>query len=300
MVEIWRRGAATLAVVLMVGGCGAAADLVESEPTTEPSPTETSPTEPSPTEPSPTEPSPTPTQPVAAEPKVGECRRTNPFLSALGGSLEVRKPVPCRDTHNAQTYFVGLMNEAMQAAARRGNANGLRAEVAGICGRKLSEWLGGSGEDVALSVFDYIVGAPGPDEVGADARWFSCDAYAIRAMNGLKLIALPPDTRGILNSRQADDWTQCNRGGFGSGTSNIVVCTRGHAYRAVAGVHLDSLDAKYPGSNNLDSRLESECSGRVRAYLNTSGSFNYGFTWPSRQQWNTGDRWGICYAQTSS
>jgi hypothetical protein len=299
MVTIWQRGAAAVAVALLLAGCGAATDLVESEPTGEPSPTE--PTSSSPTEPSPTEPSPTAsTEPVAATPKVGECRRTDPFLSALGGSLEVREPLPCGETHNAQTYFVGLMNEAMQAAARSGNANRLRAEVAGICGRKLIGWLGSNGEGVALSVFDFIVGAPGPDEVSPGSRWFSCDVYAIRALNGLKLIALPPDTKGLLSSGEADDWTQCNRGGFDSGTSNIVVCTRGHAYRAVAGVDLAGLDAAYPGNNTLDSRLESECSGRVRAYLNTSGSFNYGFTWPSREQWKTGDRWGICYAQTSS
>jgi hypothetical protein len=298
MVTIWRRAAIALAVLMMASACGSTTDLVESDPTDPTSPTaSTSPTAPSPSPTTPSSPSPTP--PATAEPKVGECRRTNPILGALGGSLEVRKPVPCGETHNAQTYFVGLMNDKAQAAARSGNASRLRSLVSGICSRQLADWLGGSGEDVALSVFDFIVGAPGPKEVGPGARWYSCDAYAIRAMNGLKLTGLPRTTQGVLSSARAGAWTQCNRGGFEDGT-NIVVCSKAHSYRAVAGVHLGDLNARYPGSNSLETRLEDDCSSRVRAYLNTTAGFNYGVTWPSRRQWNTGDRWGICYAQTDS
>ncbi|HYJ69131.1 MAG TPA: septum formation family protein [Nocardioidaceae bacterium] len=298
---IWHRAAAVLAAVVVLSGCGAAADLVESEPTTEPSPTDPTSPSPTPTDPSPTQPtSPTTTPAANPEPKVGECRRTDPFVGVVGSTTEVREPVPCGDTHNAETYFVGLMNESMQAAARQGKGDLLRAEVSGICSRKLSGWLGGSGADVALSVFDFIVGAPASDAVGPDQRWFSCDVYAVRAMNGLKLIALPATTQGILRAANAADWSRCNRGGFGNGSTNNVVCTRPHSYRAVAAVHLGDLNAKYPSSQTLDSRLSSDCSGRVRAYLNTTASFHYGYTWPGRKQWDTGDRWGICYAETDS
>jgi Septum formation len=301
MVTIWKRAAIALAVLMTASACGSTTDLVESDPTGRAATAPTAST--SPTDPSrstPTSPSPPPTPPAAAEPKVGECRRTDPIRSALGGSLEVRKPVPCGEIHNAETYFVGLMNEQAQAAARSGNATRLRSLVAGICGRQLADWLGGSGEDVALSVFDFVVGAPRPKEVGPSARWYSCDAYAIRAMNGLKLTGLPRTTKGVLSSARADAWTQCNRGGFEDGT-NIVVCSKTHSYRAVAGIHLGDLNARYPGSNSLESRLKDQCTSRVRAYLdNTTAGFNYGVTWPSLRQWNTGDRWGICYAETAS
>jgi Septum formation len=288
-----------LAVLIVASACGSTTELVDSEPTDPASPDPTA--SPSPTAPtSPTTPaSPSPTPATTPEPEVGQCRRTNPVLSALGGSLEVRKPVPCGDTHNAQTYFVGLMNEEAQAAARSGDATRLRSLVSGVCSRKLAGWLRGSGEDVALSVFNFVVGAPGPDEVGPGVRWYTCDAYAIRAMNGLKLIAIPRTTEGVLSSPRADEWTQCNRGGFGNGT-NIVVCTRAHTHRAVAGVHLGDLNTDYPGSNSLETRLKDDCSSRVRAYLDTTAGFNYGVTWPGRQQWNTGDRWGLCFAETDS
>ncbi len=297
---IWQRAAVALGVLLLASACGSTTDLVESEPAGSATDSTASPSPSEPTESTESPPTTAPTILATPEPKVGECRRTNPVQSALGGSLEVRKPLPCSETHNAQTYFVGLMNEEAQAAARRSNGNRLRFLVSGICSRKLAAWLGGSSEDVALSVFDFIVGAPGPEEVGPGVRWFSCDVYAIRALNGLKLSALPRTTEGVLSSSRAGDWTKCNRGGFGDGTTNIVVCSKQHSYRAVAGVHLDDLDADYPGSSSLQSRLEGDCTKRVRAYLGTTAGFNYGVTWPSRQQWNTGDRWGVCYAQTSS
>jgi len=299
MVTIWQRTAVALGALLLASACGSTTDLVDSEPTgAADSPSPTGP--PSPTAPTGATESPSPTTPATAVPKVGECRRTNPVQSALGGSLEVREPLPCSQTHNAQTFFVGLMNQEAQAAARSNNGDRLRFLVSGICGRQLAAWLGGSSEDVALSVFDFIVGAPGPEEIGPGARWFSCDTYAIRAQNGLKLISLPRSTKGVLSSSNADEWTQCNRGGFGDGTTNIVVCSQKHSYRAVAGIHLADLNASYPGSKSLQSRLERDCTTRVRAYLGTTAGFNYGVTWPSRRQWNTGDRWGICYAQTSS
>lgn len=294
MVTIWHRAVAVLAAATVLGGCGAAADLVESDPTTAPSETAPASPEPSPTEESPTEPAASP------QPKVGECRRTDPFVGVIGSTTEVRKPVPCNQTHNAETYFVGLMNESMQTAARQGKGDMLRAQVSGICNRKLTAWLSASGSDVALSVFDYIVGAPPPATVGPGVRWFSCDVYAVRAMNGLKLVALPKTTKAILKSAKADAWSRCNRGDFGDGSTNNVVCTRPHTYRAVSAVHLGDLGAKYPGSKALDNRLSGDCSSRVREYLNTTASFHYGYTWPGRKQWDTGDRWGICYAQTDS
>lgn len=287
--------AAAVAAVLVANGCGGAGDLVESEPspTAGGSPTEAGPTTSSESSGA--------SDPAAAPvPKVGECRRTDPFASTLGNSTEVPKAVPCRQTHNAQTYFVGLMNESMQAAARRGKARQLRGEVAGICGRHLSSWLGGSGAETALSVFDFVVGAPMPTEVGSANRWFSCDVYAVRIMSRLKLVALPKTTKGLLAAEDAEDWSTCNHGGFGAGASNTVICSRPHAYRGVAAIRLGRPKDTYPGSKTLNSKLNSVCTGQVRAYLNTTGSFRFAYTWPSPKRWKGGDRWGICYVKTSS
>src|SRR5262245_20203624 len=150
MVTIWQRTAVALGALLLASACGSTTDLVDSEPTDNATDSTASP---SPTEPTESTESPTtaPTVPATSEPKVGECRRTNPVQSALGGSLEVRKALPCSENHNAQTFFVGLMNEEAQAAARRGNGNRLRFLVSGICSRKLADWLGGSREDAARS-----------------------------------------------------------------------------------------------------------------------------------------------------
>ncbi len=297
----WHRAVAVLAAAVVLAGCGAAADLVESDPTAAPGETEpASPDTPSPTDETPTQSTP-PTEPAASpQPKVGECRRTDPYVGVIGSTTEVRKPVPCGATHNAETYYVGLMNESMQTAARQGEGGLLRAQVSGICSRKLSAWLGAPGSDVALSVFEFIVGAPPPATVSPTTRWFSCDVYAIRTQKELRLIALPRTTQGILESSRAAAWARCNRGDLGSGRTNNVVCTHPHTDRAVSAVILGDLDAEYPGSKTLDNRLSNMCAHRVRAYLNTTASFHYGYTWPGRKQWNTGARWGICYTETDS
>jgi hypothetical protein len=301
MVTTWHRAVAVLAAAVVLAGCGGAADLVESDPTAAPSVTEpASPDSPSPTDETPTQSTPS-TEPAAnPQPKVGECRRTDPSVGVIGSTTEVRRPVPCGETHNAETYFVGLMNESMQAAARQGKGNMLRAQVAGICNRKLAEWLGAPDADVVLSVFEFIVGAPPPATVSPKMRWFSCDVYAIRTQKVMRLIALPRTTQGLLESSKAGAWARCNRGDLGSGRTNNVVCTRPHTDRAVAAFVLGDLDAEYPGSETLDNRLSKKCIGGVRAYLDTAASFPFGYTWPGRKQWNTGDRWGICYAQTDS
>jgi Septum formation len=297
-VRIWQRCGALAAAVVMLGGCGAAADLVESAD-------EAGPTSPTPTDPttSPTEPSPdptTPTAPTIVKPKPGECRRIDAYLMTLGTDTAERRTIPCQQPHNAQTYFVGLMGQAGQDAAKSGNPVRLRRELTGVCARRLTDWLGGSGEDVAVSVFDYIVTAPGPDLLAAGARWFTCDLYAVRVANDSKLAAIPPRTQGILNSGKARDWSRCNLGNFPGGTTNIVVCTRRHTYRAVGGIHLGGGNAKYPGGNSMDRSLESACTGPVQTYLGRTDGYRYAWTWPSRGDWNDGNHWGLCYVKLAS
>lgn len=298
MVTIWQRCAIAAAVAVVLGGCGAAADLVEAEPTEEPSPTEPSPTGASPSP----SPSPSPTQPTPAvtKPKVGECRRIDAILTMLGTDTTERQPIPCRETHNAQTFHVGLMDKPMQDAAKGGNAARLRAEASQRCRRELTAWLGGSGEDAAVSAFRFVVNAPNPSAADSGARWFTCDLFASRVANDFKLAALPPVTKGILTTNKAEDWSLCNRGSFKGGTVNLVVCSRPHTYRAIGGIHLGDANAKYPGANRMDRSLEAACDEPVRAYLGVSGGFSYAWTYPGREDWNDGNRWGLCYIKSKS
>ena len=300
IVTIWRRCAVAAAAALVLGGCGNAADLVADDPRDRPA-TDASPS-PSPTESSPTESSPTPkpTRSTAPKPKVGECRRIDAVMAMLGADNGERRTVPCGQTHNAQTYYVGRMSESMLKALHATNPDRLLRATTPLCWRKLPGWLGGSREDVAVSAFEPVVGAPTPTEVEAGARWFTCDVYAVRVRNDSKLAALPPNTRGILKSKRAEDWSLCNRGNFKGGTTNLVICTRPHTYRAVAGIRLGGPNAKYPGARRMDRSLERACTNPVRAYLGVPGGFHYAWTFPGRADWNYGDHWGLCYIQSKS
>lgn len=299
MVTFWHRCGAMVAAVAVVGGCGAAADLVEAEPSAEVSPSGDTTPSPSPTSESPS-PSPTKPTPVAPKPKVGECRRIEPYMIGVGSDISERQTTPCGKTHNAQTYFVGRMNKPMQDAAKAGNGVRLQREVSGICGRKLTDWLGGSGEDVAVSVFKFLVNAPPAHQVQAGARWFTCDLFGIRVANKSKLAALPATTKGLLKSNRANRWARCNRGDFSDGTTNIVICTRPHTYRAIGGIHLGKAKAKYPGPQRMNRSLKSSCLGPVQSHVGASGGFNYAWTWPSSDDWKIGVHWGLCYVKSDS
>jgi putative regulator of septum formation len=61
--------------------------------------------------------------------------------------------------------------------------------------------------------------------------------------------------------------------------------------------------APYPGRSGMSSYSDQTCTTAVLSYVGLSGNLdalNYGIYFPKEPDWNSGDRWVICYVTTAN
>ncbi|MFC6149354.1 MULTISPECIES: septum formation family protein [Mumia] len=277
--------------LVLVAACGSASDLVG---VADPSPTEATPpirTLP-PSESAPT-PSATPT-PVVTLPKVGECRKPGTVDATLRVSDDDTAPVACAGA-TALTYLVRTMPGPLKAAVADYNTTRILRTARPICEKAAIGYLGKDRPTYERSQFGFIVGVPSAAQTAAGAAWMRCDL--VLSANASNLAALPGKTKGALSSKQSGRYMQCVRGDIRVAVGTVV-CSTKHRWRGVDSVRLGAVTAKYPGTKRAQSTMRDRCTTSVRRYLDTRGSFEYGYISPSKASWQRGERWGVCFAKT--
>lgn len=137
---------------------------------------------------------------------------------------------------------------------------------------------------------------PRSDQVAAGAGFFACTTYVVK--RGSALLALSRSTEGVLATSRGRDYGSCARAAITNAGNDTLVCSITHNWRAVAAARMGAPEDRYPGDNQLRSRMQGICENAVRDYLDTTGAYDYGYTWPTRSTWSNDDRYGLCYAKT--
>ncbi len=300
-----RRVLAGIPVIVLLGaGCASTSNLIadeeppadepDSAPTREPDSEPTDiPTE-EPTE-EPTEAQPAPPPPVK-RPAAGDCvrlTRSDAFVEVLIGLPE---PSRCRGA-TGQYASVRALTPAMRRAASRSDATALSSLTSRRCRRDVLGWLDTGNEGLEISQFRVLPSVPLPDQVAAGAGFFACTTYVIKRRT--TLLELTRSTEGVLDTRRGRDYDSCARAAITNAGSATQVCSLKHNWRAVASARMGEPDDTYPGDRRLRARMQGICEIAVGNYVDIMGTYEYGYTWPTRQTWSDDDRFGLCYAKTS-
>ena len=141
---------------------------------------------------------------------------------------------------------------------------------------------------------------PDSEQFELGARWVRCDAYASASADDARLTELPETLEGALdNARLRAELGICSRVSPERATFRHIICTRDHHWRAISRLRLGSVDAAYPGGPQLRRTGSHRCKDVARDYLDARDGFSYGFEVPRRKAWAGGDRFGLCWAQTT-
>jgi hypothetical protein len=138
--------------------------------------------------------------------------------------------------------------------------------------------------------------APSPGQAEQGADWFRCDLVALAGQDRLQ--ALPPRPRlaGALDRDGAlATYGLCGTAAPGTPRFARVICGRPHSWRAIATIPLPG-GAAYPGTARVRAAGDDACRERASAQAEDPLSFEYGWEWPTRQQWQRGQRYGFCWA----
>lgn len=263
--------AGCLAVAVLATGCTAA----PSSPDQTPSPSESS----SPSQTAPPDPGPTP--------RVGECHDLS-FRQAVAvvGRTE---PVTCRRPHTAQTYFVGRLRLKTPAGnARHVDSDAAQRQARTTCTARLPRHLGLPARELRLKMAQAVWFTPGPERAEAGADWFRCDVVAVASPR--RLLELPRRTKGWGDAPVV---AMCATAAPGTKAFRRVGCGAKHSWQAVATV--DLVGKQLPPRRVVAERMESTCRDAARARADDPLDFTWSQEGPTREQWDAGQRYGICW-----
>ncbi len=273
---------AVVAGVLLTGGRGddGVDEAAETVPTSEPTATTAAPTK--------------DPEPEAPEPEVGDCRELG--WDDTGGALTEAgaDPVPCTRAHSAQTFATGQLAPDLDPQV---DPDAVAEAVSRECRGALVGWLGGGEDAYELSMFAYVVAVPTETDLEAGARWWRCDTYATHRDG--ELAALPRTTEQLLDGEQAERWATCVEGELGPGQEQVL-CRAAHDWRAISAHRLGDRADEYPGQAEVRDETQTTCQDEVRAFVGDPlESFDYGWLLPTEADWEQGQRFVLCFADTS-
>lgn len=268
------RTAAVLLAGLVLAGCSSSGS---STPRAEPTPVQSSPTTSSGVV---TPPPPPPAPPTHA------CYRLS-YADALAPTSDV-KPSPCTGPHTAVTFFVGKLppHQPVDGAV-------VHRVVATACPRRFAAFVGGTVEDRRLSLLRTVWFTPTLDQGQAGARWFRCEAIAIRDDQHLAPLS------GPISGALDDDATRqrfalCATSEPGTPGFQQRICSAPHAWRALRTVGFPA--GSYPGVDRVKSAGQGPCQDAAHAVASDPLNFRWSYQWPTLQQWRGGQTYGVCWA----
>lgn len=226
-----------------------------------------------------------------ASPEDRACYRLD-FEEAVAPTAAAAK-VTCSAEHTAMTYAVGTLDTIVGGHLLAVDSERVQAQVAGACPRDLAQFVGGTPQDLHLSMLRAVWFTPTVEESDAGADWYRCDVIAIASDK--ELAPLTGRLAGVLGEPQGRErFGMCGTDEPGAAGFARVICSADHSWRAIATVEFTGAD--YPGEAAARDRGQQPCEDAGRNVADDALNFRWGYEWPTEEQWDAGQTYGRCWA----
>lgn len=227
-------------------------------------------------------------------PKVGECR--NLTFAAVTASTNQDPTVSCDSSHTAVTVSVGKLAENGQTAAMDLNSATLQNQLAAACPAAVLKHVGGGRDRLDLSRIEAILFMPTDDELKRGANWYRCDLVVVGKPK--ILTALPRTMNHVLAKPTGlDRWGICGTAAPSAPSFSRIICSMPHTWRAVALVTLPT-GVKYLDAGTTNTARDN-CRKIALSAAKGAAKYTWSFEWPNAEQWESGQRFGLCWLPTS-
>jgi hypothetical protein len=201
-------------------------------------------------------------------------------------------PVPCTARHTAVTIQVGTIRPVLDGHLLAVDSDSVQRQIASRCRARFAAHVGGTEETRRLSRLTVVWFSPSLAESDRGALWFRCDLIALAGHD--QLAALPGSTRDALAAPDAlDRYGTCGTASPAAPRFVRVICSTRHSWRARATIDLPA-HAKYLGKV-AGAAAESTCHDIDARLAADILKLRWSFEWPTREQWDAGQRFGYCW-----
>ncbi len=202
-------------------------------------------------------------------------------------------PVDCSEKHTSITFSVGRINNIVEGHLLAVDSQRVQDMVASACPAKFTEFAGGSTEAQRLSMLRAVWFTPTVEESDRGAEWYRCDAIVVAGDN--QLAPLRGRLAGVLDTPAGRDRLgMCGTSAPDDPAFERVICSRRHSWRAIATV--DFKPGDYPGVEAVRSRGQAPCEDVGAEVADDALDFQWGYEWPTKEQWKQGQTFGRCWA----
>jgi hypothetical protein len=203
------------------------------------------------------------------------------------------KPVDCHDDHTTMTFAVGVLDTVVDGHLLAVDSDRVQAQVAATCPDRLAGFVGGTRDDRRLSMLRAVWFTPTVEESDAGASWYRCDVTALAGDE--KLAPLTGRLAGGLATPAGQErYGMCGTAEPGTPKFSRVICSDRHSWRAVATVPFRH--GAYPGLEKVRGAGDTPCQDAARAVASDTLNFQWGYEWPTADQWTAGQTYGLCWA----
>ena len=205
-------------------------------------------------------------------------------------------PTSCERAHTARTLFVGAVGDLVEGRVGAIDSPRVQRAVAQQCPRRFATFLGGPEQAQRLSMFRPVWFTPTLEEAEQGQDWYRCDLIALAADG--ELAPLVGRLEGALDRLGwKERYGLCATASPGTASFRRVACGEPHSWRALTTVPFVS--RAYPGEATVRSRDDQPCTEAARSIADDPLDFEWGFEWPTAEQWADELRYGVCWAPDS-
>lgn len=277
-----RRAITLAAAALLLTACSSG-DEPEAGSTSTPS-TSTPATEASP--------SLTPTPARAVPPPKSRACYVYSYRSAVA-PVAHGEPVPCDRAHTAITFRVGELDTIVDGHLVSVDSQRVQDQVARECPTAFADFVGGTDEVRRLTMLRPVWFTPSLHESDQGANWYRCDAVAIASDE--QLAPLVGRLQGVLARPLARErYAICGTAAPGSPGFERVICAEDHAWKAIDTV--DVAGTTYPGVAKARAAGQEPCQDAANSVADDPLNYQWGYEWPTAEQWKAGQHYGLCWA----
>lgn len=238
---------------------------------------------------------PTATQTPAAEPpaapKVGACYQL-PFETAVAPTSE-SKPVDCAREHTSETVAVGTIDALVDGHLLAVDSDHVQSQVASACPQALTAYVGGSLEQLRLSMIRPVWFTPTVEDSDAGADWYRCDAVVLAGTS--TLAELTTGLKGVLGKAKGrSQYAMCGTAAPDAKDFERVLCSAKHSWKAIDVVVFKQ--GAYPGEKKVRAAGRTRCEDAAADVADDPLTFEWGYEWPTKEQWDMGQAFGRCWA----
>lgn len=222
---------------------------------------------------------------------MGACYQL-PFETAVAPTSE-SKPVDCAREHTSETVAVGTIDALVDGHLLAVDSDHVQSQVASACPQALTAYVGGSLEQLRLSMIRPVWFTPTVEDSDAGADWYRCDAVVLAGTS--TLAELTTGLKGVLGKAKGrSQYAMCGTAAPDAKDFERVLCSAKHSWKAIDVVVFKQ--GAYPGEKKVRAAGRTRCEDAAADVADDPLTFEWGYEWPTKEQWDMGQAFGRCWA----